>query len=197
MALFSRKNRPHDDDNVLLGSTDHRWWTGDAAPADDALVGAERVDPASRPSDHSPATAGSSGVDPDLVGALAEFGYGDAAGSLLARSAPADLDEGPQAGVVGSGAPLRAIGPGQPATASEPGALVVDEGSLFVRDGLPAEDRMADLLGVLGLEKDAAWVDIARAHRRLAPVTGTAASDPGPERRAANEAYACLRLFHH
>jgi hypothetical protein len=190
MALFSRKNRPNDDDTVRLTSADHSWWNNRSLLGDDDLddevVDAELLEPGGWDGDGSSDLA-------DLADALEGLGYGDAM-DLLSLPAPG----APPAGSDPDGNDVH--GPdrdwtGEPA----PGAEHVDEAALFARDGLPPEDRLVELLGTLGLEGDADWVDIARAHRRLAPPAGPGRAELENEaqRRAANEAYACLRLFHH
>ena len=190
MALFSRKNRPNDDDTVRLTSADHSWWNNRSVLGDDDLddeiVDAELLEPDGWDGD------GSSELT-DLADALEGLGYGNASDLLSLPGPSARSDGGEPDGNDPDGGARHWTGePGE-------GAQHVDEAALFSRDGLPAEDRLVELLGTLGLESDADWVDIARAHRRLAPPPAAGRTDVENEaqRRAANEAYACLRLFHH
>lgn len=185
MPLFNRKNRSEDEGTVRLTSKDHAWWTGEEPDEEPAQTEAEAATqpvgqpPPPRPEDATVA-GDTGGPHPDVVNALAEYGYGslDGAGSPLSLGSEADEADEDEPGW-------------DPGTTDPDLLLEVVESALFLVDGLPEDDHLADLLGTLGLEGEADWVDIARAHRRLSD------TDHDEQRRLANVAYARLRLFHH
>lgn len=207
MALFNRKKRSDEDsDNVHLGSADHSWWTGEEPPPppQDEVVSVEGDDVLDQaeawgPDDVAPHDAD---VSPDelasgIAQALSEYGFASGAAqpeSLQDVTASDDHDE-----LAGVHFAAELQGDWQVAASEDELAREVIERALFVCDGLPAEDHLGELLGALGLEGDADWVDIARAHRRLVSgsTSGRADWEQERQRRVANEAYACLRLFHH
>jgi hypothetical protein len=170
MALFNRNNKKgrSDEDLVHLGSAEHSWWTGET-PADAAPVPGEPL---------------AVGVPVPALAAVAPA-VGESAGpdpavlaALAAYGNGADADLGLPAG---HGQETVAV----PADPPYPDEL------LFLVDGLPDEDHLPELVGALGLEADADWIAIARSHHRLTNLA------PGADERAANDAYARLRLFHH
>jgi hypothetical protein len=178
MALFNRNKKKgrSDEDLVHLGSAEHSWWTGETPG--ETLVDAVPA-PGEPPALPVPvlaavAVAGgeSAGPDPEVIAALAAYGNG--ADPTL--SVPVGAEE--DAGAV----------PTVPSDAEE---------LLFLVDGLPDEDHLTELVGALGLEADADWIAIARSHHRLTHLAPGTDAHAEARRRAANEAYARLRLFHH
>lgn len=212
MSLFNRKRRDEDSDHVRLTSPDHSWWTGEEPPPppqDESTMPTSPGGFDDQDQPPPPVGAGPGELEDDLYlddvptdGNDLMSGIADAL-SDYAYSAEAGLDHVDD----GSGEPAGGFGMTVDGFGSDwvsPGSdddLAPEEVErmLFVRDGLPVEDRLTELLGALGLEGDADWVDIARSHRRL--VTSGTGGRPDWEhdrqRRSANEAYACLRLFHH
>lgn len=208
MALFNRKKRSGGDgDNVHLGSADHSWWTGEGPPSpprDDAAPGEGDDDVLGRaeswgnddvaPLDHD--------VAPDdlangIAQALSDYRFASGADQPESAQDVAGTDDHDDLAGVHFAAELQ--GDWQVAASEDELARELIGRALFVCDGLPAKDHLGDLLGALGLEGDADWIDIARAHRRLVTgsTSGRADWEQERQRRVANEAYACLRLFHH
>jgi hypothetical protein len=196
MSLFNRKKREDDGDQVRLTSADHSWWTGAEVDGDhdqDPLLATGAVpvvEPEAEPEELDEVTEPPPPADDLMSGiaqALSDYAYGGP--DQTPAEAGYDLE------------PAVDRAPGAdwalPASGSDPGAEV--EEILFLHDGLPAEDYLSELLGTLGLEGDADWVDIARAHRRMASAGSGGRGDLEGDRhrRDANEAYARLRLFHH
>lgn len=213
MAFFNRKKRSDENgDNVRLTSADHAWWTGEGPSLADEEYDA--VTPEALAAGHDdrddrddqrfgqsyddgdgadvpPADLAGSGLLGGIADALSEYGYGHESHHT------ADLGDDDVPPGVHFAAELH--GEWQDVESDEDRAREALEHALFARDGLPSENHLPELLGAMGLEGDADWVDIARAHRRLASASTTRGTQWEQDRqlRAANEAYACLRLFYH